>query len=292
MAHGGSTKAVYAALAGNLAIAVVKFAAAFFTGSSAMLSEAIHSTVDTSNQGLLLFGMHRAARPPDRMHPFGHGMELYFWAFVVALLIFSLGGAVSVYEGVHKVLHPEPVENAWVNFAVLGASVVFEGLSFRVAWKEFRATQHRRRLGAGRGRAQQGPEHLRRPDGGRGGAGRPRDRPGRPGHRLRAGRAGVRRRRVDRDRPPADRGRRPARARDPQPADRRERLAAAPRAGAGGADLRPERGRGRGDPEHAPGAERGADGRHARLPRRPAERCDRGGGGGAERRDRAAGTRR
>jgi cation diffusion facilitator family transporter len=140
MAHGGSTKAVYAALAGNLAIAVVKFAAAFFTGSSAMLSEAIHSTVDTSNQGLLLFGMHRAARPPDRTHPFGHGMELYFWAFVVALLIFSLGGAVSLYEGVRKVLHPEPVENAWVNFAVLGASAVFEGLSFRVAWKEFRTT--------------------------------------------------------------------------------------------------------------------------------------------------------
>jgi cation diffusion facilitator family transporter len=83
--------------------------------------------------------MHRAARPPDRRHPFGYGMELYFWAFVVALLIFSLGGAVSVYEGVRKVLHPEPVESAWVNFVVLGASAVFEGLSFRVAWQEFRA---------------------------------------------------------------------------------------------------------------------------------------------------------
>ena len=139
MAHGGSTKAVYAALAGNLAIAVVKFGAAFFTGSSAMLSEAIHSTVDTANQGLLLFGMHRAARPPDHRHPFGHGMELYFWAFVVALLIFSLGGAVSVYEGVRKVLHPEPVENAWVNFVVLGLSACFEGYSFSVAWREFRA---------------------------------------------------------------------------------------------------------------------------------------------------------
>src|ERR671928_866231 len=138
MAQSGSRRVIYAALAGNLAIAVTKFAAGLWTGSSAMLSEAIHSAVDTGNQGLLLYGLRRAARPPDPRHPFGHGMELYFWAFVVALLIFSLGGAVSVYEGVRKILHPEPVENAWVNFVVLGLSACFEGYSFSVAWQEFR----------------------------------------------------------------------------------------------------------------------------------------------------------
>lgn len=139
MAKSNSKAVVYAALAGNLAIALTKFAAAWWTGSSAMLSEAIHSTVDTSNQGLLLIGMRRAARPPDTTHPFGHGMEIYFWGFVVALLIFSLGGAVSVYQGIHHIIEPEPMENAWVNLAVLGASAVFEGLSFRVAWREMRS---------------------------------------------------------------------------------------------------------------------------------------------------------
>ncbi|SDB71197.1 cation diffusion facilitator family transporter [Belnapia rosea] len=138
MAHGGSRRVIFAALAGNLAIAATKFAAALFTGSSAMLSEAIHSSVDTGNQGLLLVGLRRAARPPSPRHPFGHGMELYFWAFVVALMIFALGGAVSIYEGWRKFMTPEPVENAWVNFLVLGASMVFEGFSFRVAWQEFR----------------------------------------------------------------------------------------------------------------------------------------------------------
>jgi cation diffusion facilitator family transporter len=136
MAAGGSKSVIYAALAGNLAIAVTKFAAALWTGSSAMLSEAIHSTVDTSNQGLLLYGMRRAARPADATHPFGHGMEMFFWAFVVALLIFGLGGAVSIYQGLHKIAKPEPIEDAWVNFAVLGASILFEGLAFRAAWRE------------------------------------------------------------------------------------------------------------------------------------------------------------
>ena len=138
MAAGGSKSVIYAALAGNLAIAVTKFAAALWTGSSAMLSEAIHSTVDTSNQGLLLYGMRRAARPADATHPFGHGMEMFFWAFVVALLIFGLGGAVSIYQGLHKIAKPEPIEDAWVNFAVLGASILFEGLAFRAAWRELR----------------------------------------------------------------------------------------------------------------------------------------------------------
>lgn len=134
----GSKKVVYAALAGNLAIALTKVAAATWTGSSAMLSEAIHSAVDTCNQGLLLYGMRRAARPADRTHPFGHGMEIYFWAFIVALFIFGLGGAVSIYQGWHKFVSPEPIESAWVNLVVLGASAVFEGLAFRAAWRELR----------------------------------------------------------------------------------------------------------------------------------------------------------
>ncbi len=141
MAHGGSRRVILAALAGNLAIAATKLAAAIFTGSSAMLSEAIHSAVDTGNQGLLLIGLRRAARPPSPRHPFGHGMELYFWAFVVALMIFALGGAVSIYEGWRKIAEPEPVESAWVNFLVLGAAIVFEALSFRVAFREFRRSQ-------------------------------------------------------------------------------------------------------------------------------------------------------
>lgn len=135
----GSRRVIYAALAGNIAIAVTKFAAALWTGSSAMLSEGLHSLVDTSNEGLLLFGMRRAARPADRSHPFGYGMELYFWAFVVALLIFALGGAVSIYEGVLKILKPEPLTDPWVNFVVLAACILFEALSFRVAWRELRA---------------------------------------------------------------------------------------------------------------------------------------------------------
>ena len=134
----GSRMVIYAALAGNLAIAATKLAASLYTGSSAMLTEAVHSLVDTGNQGLLLYGLRRAARPPNERHPFGHGLELYFWSFVVALLIFALGGAVSIYEGVHKMRHPEPMTSAWVNFAVLGASMVFEGLSFAVAYREFR----------------------------------------------------------------------------------------------------------------------------------------------------------
>src|ERR1700759_3625682 len=95
-----SHKVIYAALAGNLLIALTKFVAAWWTGSAAMLSEAIHSVVDTSNQLLLLYGMHRAAKPPDRKHPLGHGRELYFWSFIVALLMFTLGAGVTFYEGV------------------------------------------------------------------------------------------------------------------------------------------------------------------------------------------------
>jgi cation diffusion facilitator family transporter len=136
--HNSSTTVVYAALAGNLAIAATKFVAFALTGSSAMLTEAIHSSVDTGNQGLLLLGLARARKPPSETHPFGYGMEVYFWAFVVALLIFALGGAFSIYEGVLKILRPEPIERAWINFLVIGLAVLFEGGSFLVAWKEFR----------------------------------------------------------------------------------------------------------------------------------------------------------
>lgn len=135
---GESKLAIYAAAAGNLAIAVSKFAAFAFTGSSAMLTEAVHSLVDTGNQGLLLLGLHRAARPPSPSHPFGHGMELYFWSFVVALMVFTVGGAFSIYEGVQKLLAPEPMERAWINFLVLGLAILFEGGSFAVAMRESR----------------------------------------------------------------------------------------------------------------------------------------------------------
>jgi cation diffusion facilitator family transporter len=143
---GDSKLAIYAAAAGNMAIAVSKFVAFLLTGSSAMLTEAVHSLVDTGNQGLLLLGLRRAARPPDPGHPFGHGMELYFWSFVVALLIFALGGAFSIYEGFLRVFRPEPMESPWINFLVLGLAIGFEGGSFLVALRE-----HRRRHG-GRGR--------------------------------------------------------------------------------------------------------------------------------------------
>ena len=136
-----SATVVYAALAGNLAIAVTKFVAFALTGSSAMLTEAIHSAVDTGNQGLLLLGLKRSARPPSQTHPFGYGMELYFWAFVVALLIFALGGAFSLYEGWLKIRKPEPIDHAWINFVVIGLAVLFEGGSFLVAWKEFKVSR-------------------------------------------------------------------------------------------------------------------------------------------------------
>ncbi|WP_321340899.1 cation diffusion facilitator family transporter [Breoghania sp.] len=140
MAH-GSKKVIYAALAGNTLISITKFAAAFYTGSSAMLSEGIHSLVDTGNQGLLLHGMKKAAKPADERHPFGYGVELYFWAFVVAILIFAVGSGVSIYEGIQKLLHPHPVSNPIVNFIVLGLAFVFEAGAWFVALREFNNTR-------------------------------------------------------------------------------------------------------------------------------------------------------
>jgi len=138
---GSSTKVIYAALAGNTAIAVTKFAAAAVTGSSAMLSEGIHSLVDTGNQGLLLYGMRRAKRPPSEAFPFGHGKEIYFWSFVVAILIFAVGAGISIYEGIHHILHPQPMSNPLIAYIVLGLSVVFEGGAWFFALREFGKTK-------------------------------------------------------------------------------------------------------------------------------------------------------
>jgi cation diffusion facilitator family transporter len=136
-AGSASRKVIYAALAGNLMIALTKFIAAWWTGSSAMLSEGVHSVVDTSNQLLLLYGIHRAAKPPDDDHPLGYGRELYFWSFIVALLIFALGAGVSFYEGIAHILDPVHISDPHVNYIVLCISFVFEGLTFAVALKEF-----------------------------------------------------------------------------------------------------------------------------------------------------------
>jgi cation diffusion facilitator family transporter len=131
----GSKISIYSALVGNLAVALLKFGAWALSGSAAMLTEAIHSVVDTVNQLLLLFGMHQGAKPPDEDHPFGHGMEVYFWTFVVSLLIFALGGAVAIYQGVLKLLHPAPIEHAGLNMGVIAISTVFEVISLGISMK-------------------------------------------------------------------------------------------------------------------------------------------------------------
>ena len=125
--------AIYGAIAANVAIAVTKFVVAGITGSSAMLSEGIHSAVDTLNGILLLVGIRLSQRPATPEHPFGHGKELYFWSLIVAVLIFGLGGGVSFYEGVQHVRHPEPMQDPMWNYIVLGAAGVFEGWSFAIA---------------------------------------------------------------------------------------------------------------------------------------------------------------
>ncbi len=132
-----SRLAIYGAIGANLAIAVTKFAVAGITGSSAMLSEGIHSAVDTGNGVLLLVGLKLSQRPPTPEHPFGHGKELYFWSLIVAVLIFGLGGGVSAYEGIVHMMHPEPMRDPFWNYVVLGAAMVFEGVSFALALRAF-----------------------------------------------------------------------------------------------------------------------------------------------------------
>jgi len=141
MSAHGSKLSIFAAIAANVLIAIMKFIAAFFTGSSAMLSEGIHSLIDTINGLLLLFGIKQSKRGPDKLHPFGHGKEIYFWAFIVSILVFSLGGGVAIYEGIHKITHPstgETGKNIWWNYGVLIGAIFFEGASLIIALKQFR----------------------------------------------------------------------------------------------------------------------------------------------------------
>ncbi len=133
----GSTKVIIAALIGNALIAITKFSAALITGSSAMLSEGIHSLVDTGNQVLLLYGLKQAKKPADEHFPFGHGKEIYFWSFIVAILIFALGGGISIYEGIQHLSHPEAITSPVINYIVLGLAMIFEGAAWYFAFREF-----------------------------------------------------------------------------------------------------------------------------------------------------------
>ena len=144
MKNSKSTFAIYAAVAGNLAIAITKFVAAAFTGSAAMLSEAIHSMVDMGNGGLMLLGVHKSRKPPDSEHPFGHGHELYFWTLLVGVLIFAVGGGMSVYEGIIHITHPTMPENQVWSYSVLGIATLFEGTTWLFGWKAFSAERGRR----------------------------------------------------------------------------------------------------------------------------------------------------
>jgi cation diffusion facilitator family transporter len=138
-----STFVVYAALAGNLLVAATKFGAAAVSGSASMLSEGVHSLVDTINEVLLLYGMHRSRRSPDRVHPLGYGRELYFWSFVVAVLLFALGAGVSIYQGITRIMAPRAIENTRVIYIVLALSAVFEGYSWWVSKQAFRKVKGR-----------------------------------------------------------------------------------------------------------------------------------------------------
>src|SRR5881296_1846038 len=136
-AHTTSTRTLIVALAANLGIAVSKFAAAAITGSSAMLTEGVHSVVDSTNQLLLMWGRRQAKKPPDKYHPLGYGRELYFWSFIVAVLVFALGAGVSIYEGIIHIAHPEPAVSPIVAYAVLLIAFLLEGWSTLEAFQEF-----------------------------------------------------------------------------------------------------------------------------------------------------------
>jgi cation diffusion facilitator family transporter len=136
--HEGSRRAIAAAFLANLGIAIAKFVGFLVTGASSMLAESIHSVADTANQGLLFLGGARAARPADEEHPFGHGRDRYFWAFVVGLVLFTVGGVFAVYEGLEKLRHPHDIDTPAVAFAILGVAVVLESFSLRTAVREAR----------------------------------------------------------------------------------------------------------------------------------------------------------
>ena len=138
LAANGSARVVYAALAGNVAIAVAKFVAYGISGSSAMLTEAIHSLVDSVDQLLLLIGASRGRRPPDATHPLGHGMESYFWSFIVAVMVLLLGGGASLYQGMQRLIAPGEIQSPAISFAVLAIAAVFEGSTLAVAFQEFK----------------------------------------------------------------------------------------------------------------------------------------------------------
>jgi cation diffusion facilitator family transporter len=141
-----SKTAIFAAIIGNLLIAVTKFVASAFTGSSAMLSEGIHSVVDSGNGLLMLYGVYRSGKPPDEEHPFGYGREIYFWSLIVAISIFAVGGGVSIYEGITHIRHPVEIEKPIWNYTVLGISFVFECISWYYGWKAFRNTRKGRTI--------------------------------------------------------------------------------------------------------------------------------------------------
>ena len=138
MSHSNSTKAVFAALTGNALITLLKFIAAFFTKSTSMMAEAIHSSADCLNQIFLLVGNKRTMKDNDENHPFGYGREEFFWAFMVAILLFFGGAAFSIYEGLEKLSHPEPIKHFWWAIAVLGISVIIEAKSFKIAYDEMK----------------------------------------------------------------------------------------------------------------------------------------------------------
>src|SRR5262245_18772584 len=139
--HGGSTRAIIAAFLANLGIAIAKFVGYVITGSGSMLAESIHSVADTGNQALLLLGGRKARKDETPLHPFGFGRERYFWSFVVALVLFTLGSAFAIYEGVHKLQHPEPLESVSVAIVILGVAIVLECFSLRTAIVESRAVK-------------------------------------------------------------------------------------------------------------------------------------------------------
>ena len=139
----GTTKVIVAALGGNAAIAAIKLVVALLTMSAAMLAEAVHSLADTTNQVFLLIGLKRSEKPADDAHPFGYGLEQYFWSFVVALMLFFVGSVVSIYEGVEKILEPRPLERTYLIYAILGVSLAIEGFSFSVAYREFKKKKPR-----------------------------------------------------------------------------------------------------------------------------------------------------